>query len=104
MRKWIRLLGLLGIVWAVGMGVLGHLVGSGPNLGFFGTVGLLLLASWRLYNLRRWAAVVICVFCALTAITSPQSGIWIWTCGWIVATLIAMGLVRVAWRELRAGF
>ena len=61
------------------------------------------LLFWRLYGLRRWAAVGTCVYGVWMATTSFSAGIWQWSAFWIAAAIALPALVLVCWKTLRDG-
>lgn len=57
----------------------------------------------RLFALRQWAAVVVCLYCAWNVLDSGHTGLWQWTVGWSLTTLMLTSLTYTQWHTLRPG-
>lgn len=56
---------------------------------------LMLTVLSRLYHLRRWAALAVCLYSGYLAAAAPVSGIWQWT---VFCTGIAVGFCFLTWK------
>ena len=84
MQTVIKALAVLGAIWAVCLGILLVLIScESGNFSLF-TLAFpfaLLFLFQRLYNMKRWAMGVACIYCVWRVFGSFGSGIWEWTLG-----------------------
>ena len=108
MKHQVRILGKLGMGWAVFVGVIGTLVGLSYHMPidfrFLALTGLLFLVSWRCSLLYRLSAASLCLYCGYMIFDGYQSGLWQWTAVWLIMTLVSSTAVNRSWKQLRPGF
>lgn len=108
MKHQVRMLGKLGMGWALFVGVLGTLVGLSYHMPidfrFLVLTGLLFIVSWRCSLLYRLSAASLCLYCGYMIFDSLRVGISGWTAVWLIMTLVTSTAVGVSWKQLRPGF